>query len=199
MAMVGDLMRQRTLPVHRRVERQLALLDDGLSVERLAQVLQAFYGFWVGNEGAVEVWAQADPILGAELRWPRRKRAGMFAQDLATLGVPRETVETLPRSVPVFDPFWRTEVFGWLYVTEGSTLGGALINRHLSQLPALSGLGLGCFSPYTEGPMSMWLSYKTLLQRFVSDDGQRIAAVVDAAAATFDALECWLTAVVAET
>jgi heme oxygenase len=137
------VLREQTQLIHRRVEAQLALLDPVLSVERLTRIVERFYGFWAGNEAAIEVWAMADPEAAAALCLSRRQRAGLFEHDLVTLGMSRADVSKTPRASPVFHRFGPEEVFGWLYVTEGSTLGGAMIDRQLRQVGAFAGLDLG--------------------------------------------------------
>lgn len=83
------------------------------------------------------------------------------------------------------------EVLGWLYVTEGSTLGGAIIARRLP--PLVAPLGVPAFlRPYPEGPGPMWQSYLAHLDEWVGADASRAERVVAAAVSTFDALEAWV-------
>ena len=49
---------------------------------------------------------------------------------------------------------------GRLYVLEGSTLGGAFIDRHLATVPELSGLRLRAFSPYGPETGAMWQGFR---------------------------------------
>ena len=190
---VIQLLRQQTRPIHDRVESQLALLAPDLSAVRLAAVVQRFYGFWAANEPGIGQWSSDHPpgVLG--LDWRRRRRSDLFAHDLVTLGVPQAQHAALPRPPPVFEQVGQPEVFGWLYVTEGSTLGGAIIDHHLLSLSVLGGATLGCFTPYPEGPGPMWRSYRSILQEFAVGHPGRIDAVITAAVATFESLEHWLT------
>jgi heme oxygenase len=86
-----------------------------------------------------------------------------------------------------------SEVLGWLYVSEGSTLGGAVIDRTLRALPEGAQLRLRTFTPYLEGPGPMWRDYLEFLSAWVGDDASRADQVVAAAEHTFDSLERWLT------
>jgi heme oxygenase len=190
---VAQLLRQETLLTHRRVESQLGLLEPGLSAARLTSVIERFYGFWAGNEPGIEEWALAEPGAASALLWPCRRRAGLFAEALVRLGMSSESYRALPQAPPAHLVVDHAVVFGWLYVTEGSTLGGALIDRHLRTLTWLDGTALGCFTPYGDAPGVMWRSYKSALQAFVSEHPDRTDTVVAAAVATFGSLERWLT------
>ena len=124
---VARLLKQHTRDVHERVEASLGLLDPDLSVARLSAVLGRFTGFWAGTERAVDEWALEHPLAAARLHWPRRRRASILRHDLARLGMAGSAVAELPE-VPS-GPLTDAGVLGWLYVAEGSTLGGAVIDR----------------------------------------------------------------------
>ena len=192
MTTVVQVLRQNTLLLHNDVETHLNLLDPGLSAERLRKVLLRFYGFWAANEPPIEQWSVAYPATASGLQWRRRRRTGLFADDLVTMGISRRSHETVPRSPPVFEHIDHAAVLGWLYVAEGSTLGGAIIDRHLRNTAGLAAINLHCFAPYDGGPGAMWLAYRSALQDFAFEDVGRTAAVVRAAVATFEALNRWL-------
>jgi heme oxygenase len=184
-------LKDRTAPTHARVESGLALLDPGLSAARLRTVLARFAGFWPATERRVDEWAQAQPAAAAALDWPRRRRGDIIAADLRALGMTGSDLAAVPRAPAVFAAGGLAEagVLGWLYVSEGSTLGGAVIDRVL-RARAID--GVRTFTPYREGPGPMWRAYLDYLQHWVGDDDLRRAAVVDAAESSFAALEQWL-------
>jgi heme oxygenase len=190
--MVVHSLRQRTSAVHARVESQLELLDPDLSVDRLASVIRRFYGFWAVGEYAIDSWSATHPEAAIRMEWPRRRRSHLFATDLELLGSRREAVEIVPRSSPVFTEIDSAQVYGWLYVTEGSTLGGAIIDRHLQSLPNLAGLQLRSFTPYAEGAGPMWFRYRSALERFAGGNVELADHVAEAAVATFESFESWI-------
>ena len=56
----------------------------------------------------------------------------VLRDDLRRLGLSAIEVAALPVAAPVFATVPSTDdAFGWLYVSEGSTLGGAVIDRSL--------------------------------------------------------------------
>jgi heme oxygenase len=185
-------LKERTAGTHVRVENRLALLDPDLSTRRLAEVVGQLSGFWAVNEPAVDEWFATHSASAAAMDWPRRRRRELFAHDLSTLEALQPARGIAPRAPQVFAVVGLPEVFGWLYVAEGSTLGGSIINRHLRGLPHLGVSGLRCLAPYAEGPGPMWRSFRYELHRWAAGGPERSRAVVAAAVATFDALDGWV-------
>jgi heme oxygenase len=194
---VAVRLRQRTAATHERVEAGLNLLDPALSATRLREVLARFTGFWRGTEELVEQWAQSHPDAAAALSWRRRRRSEIMRQDLLRLGMTGRAIAALPKAPVSFAPHGPTQaqVLGWLYVSEGSTLGGAVIDRtgrHRTDSPLTT---VRTFRPYAEGPGPMWRSYLDYLRGWVGDDLAREDAVVAAGQTSFTALAQWLAPV----
>jgi heme oxygenase len=187
------LLKEQTARTHRQVEHHLALLDPGLTTGRLTDVVRQLYGFWAGNEPSIARWSQTSPATASRLNCQRRQRTQVFTADLEMLGTPHDVLGTVPLAPPVFETIGHAEVFGWLYVTEGSTLGGSLINRRLQSSPDLTMSPLHCFAPYSEGPGPMWRSFGSALDDWALGHDDRTEAVAAAAVVTFDALHDWVT------
>lgn len=186
------LLKDRTAGTHKLVEDQLALLSPDLSAARVSVVIQQLYGFWTGTEPALDQWSQHNCSDATALAWPRRRRLSVLAQDLVSLGLPVSQQSYLPSAGPVFTTVGQAEVLGWLYVAEGSTLGGAIIDRHLRKLSALELPVLQSFTPYAEGPGPMWRSYCAAVETWCHGRPDRSASVAAASVATFTALHQWL-------
>lgn len=178
-------LRTGTADEHEDVERTLDLLDPDLGRDRLAAVLGRMHGFWVAAEAGLDRWAAAHPDDAAAVDWPRRRRAALFAQDLGALDA------TAPADGPSLPPVTGTDqALGRLYVLEGSTLGGAFIDRHLASLPHLADVRVRAFSPYGGETGAMWAAFRRAARERVSAGGDA-DAMVDAARATFRALAGW--------
>lgn len=188
MPIVADALRTQTRGVHTRVEFGLNLTDRYVTISRVSDVVRRLDSFWSGTERAIDDWAVRAPGDAAALDWTRRRNR-YVSGDLELLGGTPDS--TLAPSV--FSSAGTADVLGWLYVREGSTLGGAVINAHLRGL--LGGRALRSFSPYVEGPQPLWRAYLTELATWVGDDADRATQVTNAAVATFDALEDWLAPV----
>lgn len=184
-------LRTGTAPEHQRLEDTLDLLDPELTAHRLAAVLQCMHAFWVAVERGLDTWAAAHPQAAASLEWPARRRAHLFAADLAALGAPPGAGDPadVPADLPA--PAGTDEAVGTLYVLEGSTLGGVLIDRHLAGLPALAGVGpLAAFSPYGEQTGARWAAFRRATREHVAHGGD-VDAVVSAAGRTFRSMAVW--------
>jgi heme oxygenase len=182
---VGDvlrLLRTGTAAEHDAVERALDLLAPTLDRARLVDVLALLHGFWESAEAGLDEWAARHPADAADVGWPRRRRAGLFAADLAALGSPGGAAPASLPTVPGTD-----EALGRLYVLEGSTLGGVVIDRHLGTLPRLAGVRLRAFSPYGAETGAMWHAFRRAIRRHVAGGGDP-GRIVGAARETFGAL-----------
>src|SRR5215212_8605192 len=86
---VLTMLRDGTAEEHRVTERALDLLDPRLTPARLGAVLVRMHGFWTAADAGLDAWAAAFPGDAEAVAWPRRRRAHLFAADLAVLGAPR--------------------------------------------------------------------------------------------------------------
>ncbi len=179
------LLRTGTAAEHEDVERTLALLDPALSRSRLAHVLDLMHGFWRAAEAGLDVWAADHPADAERLQWTRRRRAPLFALDLAALGAGAS--ERSPELPPVHGT---DEALGRMYVLEGSTLGGVFIDRHLATLPELADAPLRAFSPYGSETGAMWADFRRATRARAADGGD-VATMVAAARTTFGDLADW--------
>lgn len=179
------LLRRGTAAEHADLERSLDLLDPALDRTRLTHVLDRMHGFWQVAETGLDAWAARFPADAWHVSWERRRRATLFAADLATLGVPATCGgPELPA------PAGTDEALGRLYVLEGSTLGGALIDRHLATVRGLSGLSLQAFSPYGTETGAMWHGFRRVARARVAAGGDA-GVMLSAARQTFGALASW--------
>ncbi|WP_104522408.1 biliverdin-producing heme oxygenase [Blastococcus atacamensis] len=179
------LLRTGTAAEHEAVERTLDLLDARLDRDRLTSALTLMHGFWIAAEQGLDDWAAGCPDDAAAVDWSRRRRAELFAADLRALDADRMAGTPRLPAIPGTD-----EALGRLYVLEGSTLGGAFIDRHLATLPALSGVRIRAFSPYGAETGAMWAAFRRTTRAHVTAGGD-IDRIVSAARDTFRALALW--------
>jgi len=162
----------------------LGLLDDQLDLGAYTQLLGRFYGFWRNWEPRVAALLD-DPAFLA----PRR-RLHLLAADLAAVGCLPQAVAALPLCpLPVLRN--AAEAFGSLYVMEGSTLGGRVIERNVDRCLGLDRLsGCSYFAGYGAATGPMWRSFLARLETAPAGD---VPQITDGASATFDRLAWWLT------
>lgn len=176
-------LRAVTRPAHGRLEGALGLLDERLDRGAYKQVLERFHGFWRGWEPQVAALLHDKPFSD-----PRR-RMHLLDADLAVLGSSARTVNALP-ACPLPLLHGAAEALGSLYVLEGSTLGGRVIQRNVERCLGFSDRS-GCtyFAGYGASTGMMWRSFLTRLDEAPTTDAERIAA---GAVATFECLADWL-------
>ncbi len=187
----GDVLhrlRTATAEHHAHVEAALDLMDPALDRERLARAMTALHAFWAAAEDGLTGWAARHPDDAARVDWPHRRRAHLYEADLRTLGSAAADVRPALPEVRDTD-----EALGRLYVLEGATLGGTVIDRHLATLPALAAVRLRAFSPYGERTGAMWHAYRRTTRAHVANGGDA-TRVVGAAHDTFASLAGWVGA-----
>jgi heme oxygenase (biliverdin-IX-beta and delta-forming) len=180
-------LRHATEADHRRLEAALDLQSPDLSFERYRRVLAAFHGFYAPLEARFLSFGPATPPLGFAL--PQRAR--LLELDLVALGTPAADIscEDLPEIATT------AELAGRLYVLEGAALGGQVLARSLARRWQLTpGTGAAFF--FGDGAAAAkrrWALVLDWLER-VAGSGASAGEAVAAAAATFSALEHWVTA-----
>jgi heme oxygenase len=184
-----EILRTRTDHVHGRVETGLGLSGESLTRARLLSVGQRLDSFWAGTEPSVDHWFATNVDWSGRLQWVRRRRGSAWMSD--------STFPKRQNAPAVFATVGIADVLGWLYVREGSTLGGAVIEAHANT--TLGRSRLRSFAPYDEGPQPMWRAYLAILEEWSGADATRAELVASAALKTFGALEDWLLPVFVQT
>jgi len=161
-----------------------SILDGSLPRSAYAGQLAAYLPIHAALERAVD--DGREPALAAVWTDDMRKTV-LIEADLAYLGAPgldgdaRDAsadlagwVEDLAGTDPV-------ALLGVLYVLEGSTLGGALLRRHLAAAYGLTDAGLRYYAPYGVGPKPHWVAFSERMNAAVTDadDADRIVAAAD--------------------
>src|ERR1700678_3826263 len=119
-------LRAVTRPAHQALEGRLGVLDKHLGRDAYTSVLARFYGFWRGWQPQVTMLVQDEGLLG-----PRR-RLHLLEAALGALGLSGRMLEALPQCpLPALRD--ALEGLGSLYVMEGSTLGGRLIQQNIKR------------------------------------------------------------------
>jgi len=127
-------LRDATSAQHERLHGLHAFAD--LAAGRISRagyiaLLKRLYGFHRPMESAVADGLGAEDFGLGTTRW---RRAGLLLEDLAWLGADRAELDALPLLDLPRPPASPGEAMGWLYVIEGSTLGGRILSRQLDSI-----------------------------------------------------------------
>ena len=179
-----DRLRDETRPQHEELERRLDLLRPDLSIVAYSDLLGRFYGFYRPWEERIAPLASAVLVDYRE----RQGKTDRLVRDLAFLGIEAGALP-LCTDLPAVEEV--PALLGTLYVTEGATLGGQLISRHLRRtFHWPDGVGDSFFQSYGGRVGEMWRSFREVLlahSAIETDD-----EIVHSAGKTFEALESWL-------
>lgn len=194
--MLLSALRAATKPHHDAIEAQLDMLGRSWDLNSYRRLLAGFYGYL----------AVAEPRMLAFQEWDKypydinsRRKLPALVQDLKHLGGERY-VDDLPTCPQVPDTTDFASALGYLYVMEGSTLGGQLISRHFRQILGIEpATGGAYFHGYGEQTGARWketVQFLDAAPAAASDDPQVqavfVAAAVGGANDTFIQLREWL-------
>jgi heme oxygenase (biliverdin-IX-beta and delta-forming) len=179
-----EQLKLKTAISHQRLEKTVDVLNPALTRAGYGTLLSNFYAFYAPHEQQLfeaGAWAELEFDLEA------RRKLPLLERDLKALGV----------ALPVWCQPIRLEGFaqllGGLYVTEGATLGGQVMTRHLkTSLGLTPDSGAAFFASYGERVGSMWLEFKAFLNSQAVDQKTE-SEIVAGALETFRAFEAWLS------
>lgn len=123
-----------TAEVHEQLHHvpAFASLAAGLLDHRgYAALLARLHGFHRPMEAAIARGLDADPVGGSLTGW---RRTHLLRSDLIHLGLDDAAIDRLPRAAISSDRVSPATAMGFLYVLEGSTLGGRQLARNLDYL-----------------------------------------------------------------
>lgn len=170
-----QVLKERTDLLHRKLERELDLMREDLSLEDYIEILKRFYGFYNSLEERFD--------------FKGREKKQLLINDLEFLGV--EDLSQIPHfnSFPLSTD--RSFEWGLRYVIEGSTLGGMVLSPHFKEKLNLSENGVSFFSGYGPETPKRWREFLVELETFgqTQDD---LESACRGAEFTFSSLYDWL-------
>lgn len=190
---LSSLLRRRTRAAHAGAEVAFQLdaaLVDRWSYAALLGRLQGFYRLAERGLHAVAGWAELDPPIDVRAR----ARSTLLDDDLHRLGSTRIPGRADPASR--LDPPALLSLaggLGWLYVLEGSALGGQVVARR-ARAALGDGLPVSFFSSAGRRPGPNWRELQHALDRFGAASGPAAAEqVVRAATDSFEQFGQWIS------
>ncbi len=172
---VHEALRAATAPQHQRLEveadLEARLRDTACRGDAVAGLLQF-------HREADAVAAAFRPLLHAADVRPG-ERVAALERAVAILG---GSTPTTPVIVPPGD---LSAVLGWLYVAEGSVLGGRVMRKAMVR-DGLDLAGLDFLDPHGDRTGLRWIGFLALVEAAVSDGRAVASDVVDAAVVAFD-------------
>jgi heme oxygenase (biliverdin-IX-beta and delta-forming) len=155
-------LRSKTANSHLLIEQNSisqSLMSQRVTTSEYAQYLKSMYGFVYGFEKMVFPLLKHHELLQIE----DRRKAHFIQQDLALLN---HTAAQPYVNDELFNTHYQSAAaaLGGMYVLEGSTLGGQMINKHLSKFLGDSVAGKTTYlTAYAGQTGSMWKNFLQLL------------------------------------
>jgi heme oxygenase len=181
-------LRAATAHCHRRLEKRLDVAHRFSSVSTYRTYLEGMFGFYAPFEQSLSLHAVRRLLTDYEAR----RKSSLLSQDLGALGVPPDSIASLPRCPRI--PLCENEAaaLGSLYVLEGTTLGGQVLLPMVEQrLQLTRQSGASYLGSYGQNIPVMWTRFCSVVESWCVDRARRATAAA-AAVATFESLEAWV-------
>ena len=177
-------LKQETASLHEQLERHVDVLARLKNVAAYRDLLLAFYGFYEPLERQL---GEVDWPAGID--WQQRRKIAMLESDLKLLAADRSSAAVCADLPAIAN---QAAALGCLYVLEGATLGGQIIERELNQhLQITSQTGGAFFNSYGDRVGEMWGAFRQAILAFANSN-EREDAIVAAAKGTFEKFDAWL-------
>ena len=183
-----DELRAATSHCHRRLEKRLGIAQRFANRNTYRDYLEAMFGYCAPVEQALS----RHPIRHVVTDLRERRKAALLVADLQALGATPEGIASLPRCLQLPACQDEAAALGALYVLEGATLGGQVLQAMVRQrLQLTPQSGASYLSSYGPNVAPMWQRFCSIVEDWCAD-GARQAVAATAAIATFESLEQWL-------
>ncbi len=188
-ASLRETLRAATRQAHDAVEQSVDILRADLTHSEYVAYLCALHGYYDIVEPAL-IYADMT-YCGGALDLKGRAKLAWLKDDLQ-ISSPQIQLEKLP-ALQSFRPVNNAaNLVGRSYVMEGSTLGSAMISRHVQKCLNITPEKGGRFlHGYGAATGSMWNRFVAAIDALQFSDAQRTECV-DAAIETFDQIRGWL-------
>lgn len=171
-------LKQQTLKAHENLENHLDALRDDFTLDDLAGLLTSFY--WVHR--ALEEHSQRRSAFPQESQLKKLQRLEVDLKGL-------DHWPPLPGSFPLAWAQSPEEIFGVLYVMEGSALGGQVLFHHYGNK---FGQQILYFHGEGSNTRQLWLDYQNRLGSLVSDQHFDSSKIIHSAVRMFQELRSFL-------
>ena len=169
-------LRTATRSAHDRLERRLDAFDAFAKADARVSIVISYYRLHGPAEAHLAPWLFGIP----DLDYAGRQRAPLIQNALAELGV-RAPASPGPRLPKVQNA---AEALGFLYVLEGSSLGGRMIRRNLARR-GVGLAGLEFLDPYGAQAGVRWAGFLRVLEREAGGGGSAMDCAVSGAIMAF--------------
>ncbi|TCO71854.1 biliverdin-producing heme oxygenase [Chromatocurvus halotolerans] len=179
-----DKLKCDTAALHKAVERHLPFPASYESTESYARVLGVFHRFQLQ---VAAYTARYGSQVAAQLALTRRNRLPLIERDMRRLGIGTETACDNTANRPSLLLTSLDEFYGCLYVSEGSTLGGNIIQKAMLKMHGKTALEWTHYlNPYGQQIFPMWQTFRSVLNEEIATGNVALEEVTKGAIKSFD-------------
>lgn len=184
---IRELLREETRSEHHAIEGIMPFARPGFDRAGYQALLERFYAFYQPLE---EKFLDSADLRERGFDYSARVKTPLLEQDIRNLGGEPARVAPAPASaLPAFSS--SDELLGALYVVEGSTLGGQVLSKNLSEKLHLNDEQTSFYSSYGVSTGQKWAEFLAFLKA-QNGDSAKNARVLEGARETFRSLRLWL-------
>ncbi|MBO6516546.1 MAG: biliverdin-producing heme oxygenase [Bacteroidia bacterium] len=162
------------------------IMDRSLTSTQYSELLVANYSYIAAWE---RQWDELGKTFGLDLNLDSRRKTTLLEEDLRKQGIDPSHVSVTELDVPGT----RAQFLGRMYVIEGSTLGGAVIEKQLKLNPNLNDSGFAFYGGYGQDLIPYWKAFLAVLNT-IEDTVEQDEAIAWAKASFTDMEQCFISA-----
>lgn len=183
--MLQELLKSATKDNHDELEELMfvnEIMNKTITLEQYKTLLATNYVIHAAIESKLHNALNTE--LKSVLDIDNRFKVAALEQDLQEMGIPKETLDKIDVDFLKDKNYDTATALGAMYVLEGATLGGHVIQKKLRANPAFENLNLNYYSVYAQNLMPNWLSFVKTLNTSVPETDYEAAK--DSAIDTFE-------------
>lgn len=162
----SEFLKKETKTIHKILENKLNFPDNYRDLSSYSKILSIFLVFQRELERNLTYFESALP-LGFEIE--NRKHLDFIRQDIESLASINSPLSNTQYEPLEFQSL--SEMVGGLYVSEGSSLGGRIIQKVMIQMHGVDILkSVNYLNPYGDDTDSMWQQFKNIMDHEVQLD-----------------------------
>lgn len=168
--MLQEILKSATSTHHDELERLMfvnQIMNKTLTREEYKTLLATNYIIHSAIESRLHDALDAD--LKTALDIENRHKLAALEQDLLEMQMNKEALDEMDFDFLQLAPQNNASAMGAMYVLEGATLGGNVIQKKLKANPAFEGLNLNYYTVYAQNLMPNWLTFVKVLNSSIPE------------------------------
>lgn len=181
--LLQELLKTKTKGNHDQLEELMfvhEIMNKTLSLEQYKTLLATNYLVHANLEFKVHL--ALDENTAKQVGADQRYKLSSLIEDLKEAGISKDELDQININVP-HNEYSPAAALGAMYVLEGATMGGQVIQKKLRATPAFEGLNLNYYTIYGDNLMPNWKSFVGVLNTAVPESDYQ--QVIDSASETF--------------